>query len=319
MPEPSVQNAELRSASEVRSGERFLVTGALGCIGAWVCRQLLAEGVQVVAYDLGADLHRLELVLAAGQLERITFLRGDVTDLRQVEATLAEHRITHVVHLAALQVPFCRADPALGAHVNVVGTVNVFEAVRQAGLASTIAYASSAAVYDAQATLAPGTIYGVYKRATEQMAELYAAERGLATTGLRPHTVFGPGRDQGLTSAPTKAMLAAAAGLPYAIPYTGRAQFQYAPDVASAFVQAVTAPASGARGALPDLLRRPHAVPLRSRRGRRLRAGRALGTRRGGRLQPRRRCPRHGRPGRGDPHRRASRGDHLRGGVAALP
>ena len=44
------------------SGDRFLVTGALGCIGAWAATLLVRDGVPVVAYDLGDDRHRLELV-----------------------------------------------------------------------------------------------------------------------------------------------------------------------------------------------------------------------------------------------------------------
>jgi nucleoside-diphosphate-sugar epimerase len=84
----------------------------------------------------------------------------------------------------------------------------------------------------------PSTIYGVYKRANEGTATVYAAERGVPSVGLRPHTVYGPGRDQGLTSAPTVAMLHAAAGRPYTIPFGGSYQMQYAPDVAAAFVAA---------------------------------------------------------------------------------
>ena len=61
-------------------------------------------------------------------LAALARVRGDITDLDALERTLDEHAITHVIHLAALQVPFCRADPPLGARVNVVGTVNVFEA-----------------------------------------------------------------------------------------------------------------------------------------------------------------------------------------------
>ena len=60
-------------------------------------------------------------------------MAGDITDLAAVEAVLDDHAITNVIHLAALQVPFCRADPPRGALVNVVGTVNVFEAVKRAG------------------------------------------------------------------------------------------------------------------------------------------------------------------------------------------
>ena len=63
-------------------------------------------------------------------------------------ATLDEHEITRVVHLAALQVPFVRANPPLGMRVNVAGTVNVFEAVaKRLDRIPGVAYASSAAVY----------------------------------------------------------------------------------------------------------------------------------------------------------------------------
>jgi nucleoside-diphosphate-sugar epimerase len=92
----------------------------------------------------------------------------------------------------------------------------------------------------------PGTIYGVYKRATEQMAQRYHADEGLPSIGLRPHTIFGPGRDQGLTSAPTAAMLAAAAGRSFHIPYGGRAQYQFARDAARAFIAAAMARPTGA-------------------------------------------------------------------------
>jgi len=226
--------------------ERFLVTGALGCIGAWACRHLLDEGVPVVAYDLGSDTHRLRLVLAPGQLEQVTFVRGDISELEPFETALREQAITHVVHLAALQVPFCRADPVLGARVNVVGTVNVLEAMHRAELTSTVAYASSAAVYDAHGAHLPGTIYGVYKLANEGSARLYAQEHGVASVGLRPFCVYGPGRDQGVTSTPTAAMLAAARGEPYRISYGGRTQFHYARDVAAAFLQAARSRTGGA-------------------------------------------------------------------------
>ena len=76
------------------------------------------------------------------------------------------------------------------------------------------------------------------KRANEATALRFFEDYGVSSIGLRPHTVYGPGRDQGLTSAPTAAMLAAAAGRPYEIPFGGRLQLQYLPDVAEAFVRA---------------------------------------------------------------------------------
>jgi UDP-glucuronate 4-epimerase len=226
--------------------ECFLVTGALGCLGAWTCRLLVEAGVPVVAYDLGGDPHRLRLIMTPEDVERITRVPGDVADLAQLERTLAEHGITNVVHLAALQVPFCKADPVRGARVNVVGTVDVFEAAKRAGLETTIAYTSSAAVYDAQGQIAPATLYGVYKLANEGTARVYADDAGVASIGLRPFSVYGPGRDQGVTSTPTQAMLAAARGEPYRISFGGRTQFHYAPDVARALIVASRAEPAGA-------------------------------------------------------------------------
>ena len=56
--------------------ERFLVTGALGCIGAWTVKTLLGEGVPVVVYDLGASRHRLELIMGPEELARVEHVRG---------------------------------------------------------------------------------------------------------------------------------------------------------------------------------------------------------------------------------------------------
>lgn len=232
----------------------FLVTGVLGCLGAWVARCVLADGDDVVGYDLGADTSRLRLVLGE-DVDRITLVRGDVTDLAALERAIDEHEVARVVHLAALQVPFVRANPPLGMKVNVAGTVNVFEAVaKRLDRIPAVAYASSAAVYGPadqspapeSGGTAPSTLYGVSKLADEGMARVYAADTGVPSVGLRPYVVYGPGRDQGLTSGPTVAMQAAARGEPATIGFTGTAQYDYAPDVARAFVTAASTARSGA-------------------------------------------------------------------------
>ena len=164
---------------------------------------------------------------------------------------LFTHAPTHAVHLAALQVPACRADPVRGAQVNVVGTVALLAAASQASLEGPFVYASSAAAFasadgGAEPSGRPDTHYGVFKYATEGAARVFAQESGLPSLGLRPYVVYGPGRDQGLTSAPTAAMAAAAHGEPFVIPYSGTSQMQYAPDVAAAFVAAARADLTGA-------------------------------------------------------------------------
>ncbi len=235
--------------------ERFLVTGAAGCIGSWVIRLLLDEGVPVTATDLSDDLHRFQLISQKRDVGKADFGRLDVTSTADVAALVADRGITHIVHLAGLQLPFCAADPSLGALVNVVGTVNVFEAIRAAGGPVGLAYASSAAAFGPSAAhqaglvadaspLRPDSFYGVYKAANEGTAQVYAAEHGVGSIGLRPFIVYGPGRDQGMTSDPTKAMLAAAAGVPFRIKFGGSVLLTYAPDCARAFIASARAAAA---------------------------------------------------------------------------
>lgn len=230
--------------------ERFLVTGALGCIGAWAVKGLVAEGVPVWTYDLPGSRHRLELILDEAELAQVNIVAGDITDFERFARTVADNGITHIVHLAAFQVPFVRADPVQGMRVNVVGTTIVFEtAKRHADTVRGLAYASSAGVYGPperypagplahDAPLDPGTLYGVSKQANEGTARIYLRENGVRSIGLRPYIIYGAGRDQGMTSTPTKAMLAAALGRPYHISFGGIAVYHHAADAAAVFIKA---------------------------------------------------------------------------------
>jgi UDP-glucuronate 4-epimerase len=245
--------------TDTRAAEgRFLVTGALGCIGAWTVRQLVREGAPVVAFDLGRDHRRLAQIMTPDELAGVTFVVGDITDLAAVEDALVEQGITNVIHLAALQVPFCRADPPRGAMVNVVGTVNVFEAVRRRlPDGPPLVYTSSIAVFapsdtDESGRLPEGvdahplTHYGVYKLANEGTARIYATDNGLNSIGIRPMTVYGVGRDQGMTSTPTVAIAAAVLGERYEISFGGETLFQYAEDVARTLIAASRSGLEGA-------------------------------------------------------------------------
>jgi UDP-glucuronate 4-epimerase len=240
------------------TSERFLVTGAFGCIGAWTVKRLVDEGVPVTTYDLPGEPARLKLIMEPEALAKVTILAGDITDETAFERAVADHGITNVVHLAALQVPFVRANPVLGARVNVVGTAIVLETVRKhAAQVNGLAYASSIAVYGPaamyppgplahDAELAPATLYGVTKVANEEWARIYWQDHGVPSIGLRPFFVYGPGRDQGVSSTPTKAMVAAAVGRPYHISFGGSAVYQHADDVAKAMIQASRAMPRGA-------------------------------------------------------------------------
>ena len=102
---------------------RVFITGGYGCIGSWIVRNLLERGDEIWIYDLQEDTHRLRLLLNDEQIHCVNFIAGDVTDLACLRAAIRANQITHVIHLAGLQVPVCRADPLRGAKVNVLGTL----------------------------------------------------------------------------------------------------------------------------------------------------------------------------------------------------
>jgi nucleoside-diphosphate-sugar epimerase len=236
--------------------EHFLVTGGTGCIGAWVTRQLLREGAGVTLFSADSNQSRLALLLAPEQLAGLDAVEGDINDLARLEEVARQRGVTRIIHLAALQFPFCAADPIAGARVNVQGTLTVFELARRLEIGRLV-YASSAAVYGPaahyadevlppEAELYPTSHYGVFKVANEQGARVWWESHGVSSIGLRPHSVYGAGRDQGVTSKPTVAMIAAASGRPFRINFAGAYQFQYAADVAAWFIRAARSDQQGA-------------------------------------------------------------------------
>jgi nucleoside-diphosphate-sugar epimerase len=238
---------------------RVLLTGGYGCIGSWITRNLLARGDQVWIYDLKEDPRRLRLILPEEQVQQVAFVAGDVTDLNRLREVLEKNRITHLVHLAGLQVPVCRVDPLLGAKVNVLGTLVVFEAVRQLqGQIQRLVYTSSAAVFGPpekypagpladEIPLIPSTHYGVFKCCNEGNARIYFQDHGISSIGLRPWTVYGVGRDFGMTSEPTKAIKCLALDRPYHITYGGWQDLQWVDDVARIAVRCLEVPYQGAK------------------------------------------------------------------------
>ena len=242
-----------------RPAKRFLITGAKGFIGAWIVKELLDRGEQPFVFDIDMESVRLAAILTPDQVASLQLLSGDITQYKDVESAIVDHGITHVLHLAGIQVPFCAADPLRGAMINVVGTLNVFEVARRhRDLVRSIVYASSAAVFGPEkaygsatvpegAPLLPGTHYGVFKQCNEGNARVYYLNDGLSSVGLRPGSVYGVGRDRGMTSGPTKAIKAAVVGQPYTIRFTGGMDLQYVRDTARIFVQCAEAGLTGAK------------------------------------------------------------------------
>ena len=222
-----------------------LVTGAGGCIGAWVVAILARSGVNVIASDLSSNKSRAALILG-DTVNGLIWEHCDVTDFSALKALAIKHDVSAIIHLAGLQVPFCAANPALGARVNVEGTINVFQCARDLNICRTV-YASSIAAHG----MPPGgeykaTLYGAYKLANEQTAGVYWQDWGVPSIGIRPNVVYGLARDQGMSSLNTIAIQAAVADQAFEMPFSGKYNWLYAGEAAAAFIAAVTRDGDGA-------------------------------------------------------------------------
>jgi UDP-glucose 4-epimerase len=170
---------------------KVLVTGGAGFIGSHVVALLLKEGAEVQVFDS----------FISGKRERVpadaVIIEGDIRNKEALEQAMLG--ITHVVHLAAqVSVPASIEDPSYTHDVNVIGTKNVLEAARRAGV-KRVVYASSAAVYGdhpelpktEESPLQPKSPYAESKIENE----VDALASGLSTAGLRFFNVYGPGQE----------------------------------------------------------------------------------------------------------------------------
>lgn len=172
---------------------KVLVTGVAGFIGSRLAARLLAEGAHIVGID----------DLSQGVIEQVpegvTFHQADVRDA-SIERLFAG--VDAVFHLAAKNcISDCQADPVATASINVLGTVQVFEAARRAGVRRVI-HAESAALYEGvervptpEDDIAPRSVYAAGKLAARVFAETYERYHQMKVTALRYFCVYGAGQD----------------------------------------------------------------------------------------------------------------------------
>lgn len=223
---------------------KILITGGSGFIGAWLIKRLADNGVSLRVFDLSEDRSTVESI--AGVLPGLEWIQGDIRDAGAVEAALAG--CDGVVHLAGLLTMQCANDPVLGAQVNLIGTLNVFNAVKKQGLGQVI-YASSAGVFGPNDPVNPFPVnhYGAFKLATEGSARAYWRDAGIASIGLRPFVVYGPGREVGVSAGPSLACRAIARGQNYDIPFSGSTGLVHVDDVVDVIVRALGMRLEGAQ------------------------------------------------------------------------
>ena len=214
----------------------ILITGGGGFLGAWIARQLLQKNHRIRIFDLAIQTPIVSEIVGL-HAQGIDWVQGDIRDTAAVERAAAGCQA--IIHLAALLTPPCQSNPVLGAQVNVIGTLNVFEAAK-AHTIKQVVYASSGAVFgsDSGSIPYPMTQYGTFKLACEGSARAYWSDAQIASIGFRPTIVYGPGREVGLTAGITLACREAVAGHAYTIGFTGQQDFLYVEDAAAAFVAA---------------------------------------------------------------------------------
>jgi len=183
----------------------IFVTGAAGFIGFHVSKRLLERGEEVVGIDNLNDYYdpalkhaRLDILR---KFERFEFVRADIADRAAIEELFAQHKPQRVVHLAAQAgVRYSLTNPHVYTESNITGFLNILEGCRHHSVEHLV-YASSSSVYGANTKQPfsehdnidhPVSLYAATKKANELMAHTYAHLFGVASTGLRFFTVYGP-------------------------------------------------------------------------------------------------------------------------------
>ncbi|HWG56383.1 MAG TPA: NAD-dependent epimerase/dehydratase family protein [Gaiellaceae bacterium] len=179
---------------------RVLLIGGAGFVGSHVVDQLLDEPVaEIVVLDNFVRGTRENLAQAEHD-PRVRIVEGSVTDTELLRSLMAD--ADDVFHLAALWLHECVHEPRAAIDVNVVGTWNVVEAARDAGVRKVV-YSSSASVYG-DALFTPmtedhpfnnRTLYGATKIAGEQFFRAINEQHGLDYVGLRYMNIYGPRMD----------------------------------------------------------------------------------------------------------------------------
>ena len=209
--------------------KKIIIFGGCGFLGSWIVKYFLLKGYNISIFDLKIQKELLSYVVGK-DINKIKFIQGDITNYDQVQ--VATSKMDHVINLAGLMTPDCSSNPILGAKVNVLGSINVFEALKKNNI-KFLVYASSAGVFGQKDKYNPfpETHYGAYKLAVEGVARAYFNEANISSVGIRPYVIYGPGREIGGTAGVTLACKAAKQGHNYTINFSGKAGFVYVEDV----------------------------------------------------------------------------------------
>lgn len=180
--------------------ESVLVTGGCGFLGQHLANELAAHGLRPVVF--GNRERRQLLSPQLAESKDCPFARGDVLNIPELEAAIVDFGVSSVVHSAAIIPPASEQRPYHALKVNLLGTLNVLEAVRQHGLGR-VTLVSSGAVYPVAPSEAredsffppdmPYGFYGAAKASAEMIGLQYANRYGVDFVSTRHGAIYGPG------------------------------------------------------------------------------------------------------------------------------
>ena len=233
----------------------ILITGGAGFIGRALARHFVAEGHEVLAFDVAAP----EVTAGVDWPGGVEYVSGDIRDAATVRAAVeSSGREDPIVHLAGMLTAGCDRDPPTGMTINVGGSFHVLDAARACGLrrvvlASTIGVYGRGLPQPINETMAtePDGWYGYTKGCAEEMGLLHARRHGLDFRAARMAAVTGPFRQAAGSASLFTSLIPekAARGEPYAVEVSEDSAYPvvYLDDAVTALARLATAPAAPQR------------------------------------------------------------------------
>ncbi|MCM8540807.1 MAG: NAD(P)-dependent oxidoreductase [Lentisphaeraceae bacterium] len=215
----------------------YLIIGASGCIGFETAKWILTKHPEhkVITCSRGNTKF-------PGKLSGAIHECGDIASTDSIYKIIEKHKVSHILHCAALRTTECNDNPERAHEINVQGTMNVAKAAELSNSVKEFIFISTAAVYDQVESQTanvteefPVKKYAPYvatKLESEELLKEFSKTSKIKISIIRPQILFGPTRSlQGSTAGMTNCIRSAALKEKFQIPFSGQYSFHYTGDV----------------------------------------------------------------------------------------
>ena len=230
----------------------YLVTGGTGFIGAYVVRNLLEAGEEVVCFQRSGITPLFQEVVSKEHLVKVKVVQGSVADTLDLFDTVCKYKVDSIIHLAYVLYPYSEVPP-LALRINVIGSNNVFEAARLFGVRRVVwtstfgvfgrlgQFYGDKVVFEKDVVYRPTRLYGATKALVEFLTNQYNEQFGVDIIGLRCARIYGIGKLSGGGMEFTQLLRQAALDQPVTIGGGDeRWVYGHVEDVAQAILKACT-------------------------------------------------------------------------------